>query len=162
MGRRVIHDGRGNTERKRGVMQRVKKFLSFAVMAVLGAMVVNAPAHADSADHIVVNVPFDFVVGNSTLKAGDYKIKKVESGVLELRSIDGQHDSFALVADGAASANHKSSPYLLFTRYGSQAFLSKVALSVDDSYDLLRSNEEKKLIGSQSAGESGALVVPVR
>jgi hypothetical protein len=143
-------------------MQRVKKFLSLAVMAVLGAMVVNAPAHADSADHIVVNVPFDFVVGKNTLKAGDYKIKKLESGVLELRSVDGQRDHFALVTEGAVSANHKSNPYLLFTRYGNQAFLSKVALSVDDSYDLLRSREEKKLIDSQSAGEGGALVVPVR
>jgi hypothetical protein len=144
-------------------MESVKKFLSLAVMAILGAMVVNAPARADSSDHVVVNVPFDFVVGNSTMKAGDYKIKKLDSGVLELMSSDGQQDHFALVTEGAASANHKGNPYLLFTRYGSQAFLSKVALSVDDSYDLLRSNEEKKLINSLPAGESGALVTqPVR
>ena len=139
-------------------MQSAKKFVLVALVAVLGAMVAIVPAHADSDRRVSVTIPFDFVVGNSTLKAGDYRVEKLQSGVVDFGSASGRHH-FALVAPGS-SDNRKSDPYLVFTRYGHQVFLSKIALSVDDNYEVLPGNTEKSL--NQASGEGALVVQPVR
>ena len=60
-------------------MQEIKKMLFIAVMAVIAAAAV-APAHAQGEKRMSVNVPFDFVLGKTTLRNGQYK---VESCLLE-------------------------------------------------------------------------------
>jgi hypothetical protein len=137
----------------------MQKLGVIVLMAVLGAIAAVAPAYADS-DKIAVNIPFDFVVGNAALKAGEYKIEKLQSGVLELRS-EGQPARFALIVEGSPSVNHQGDAYVVFNRYGNQTFLSKVALSADGSYDLLRSNREK-LLNKQATGDGALIVQPAR
>lgn len=140
-------------------MQSVKKYVFVAVMAMLAAMAANVPAHAESEHRIAVNIPFDFVVGNSVLKAGGYKVEKLESGVLDFYSTEGRRHHFMLAVEGTPLAGHKDNPYLVFTRYGNEAFLSKISLSVDNSFEFLQSEREKEVIGSQAAGEQSALIV---
>jgi len=139
-------------------MQSVKKLGFVLGMAVLGAVVASLPARAEGDRRISVNIPFDFVVGNSTLKAGDYRVQELEKGVLDFGSADGQKHHFA-IAESAPGNGRRSDPYLVFTRYGSEVFLSKIALSVDDSYEVQRSAREKQLIDNQMTGERNALVV---
>jgi hypothetical protein len=139
----------------------MKKLGAVVLMAVLGMMVTVSPAFAEG-NRIDVNIPFDFVVGNHTLKAGEYKVVRLDSGVLELQS-DGQKGYFALMVNGAPAANHHGDSYLIFNRYQGQAFLSKVALSVDNSYDLLQGKREKQILSNQSGDGEGSLVVqPIR
>ncbi|HTS34275.1 MAG TPA: hypothetical protein VMH04_01310 [Candidatus Solibacter sp.] len=132
----------------------MKQLGAVVLMAVLGALATVSPAVAES-ERIAVNIPFDFVVGNQTLKAGEYKVVRLDSGVLELWG-NQQQRRFALVVAGAPLANHKANAYLLFNRYGDQRFLSKVALSVDGNFDLLQGKREKQLA---SQANEGALVV---
>lgn len=129
------------------------------LMTILGAMAAVAPAYADS-DQIAVKIPFDFVVGNNVMKAGEYRIGILPSGVLELRSY-GQKAQFALPVEGSPVASHRTDSYVVFNRYGNMAFLSKVSLSADGNYDLPRSKAEKEL-NQQGAGDSTVVVQPTR
>lgn len=112
------------------------------LMTVLGAMAAVAPAYAES-NKIAVNIPFDFVVGKTAMKAGEYKIEKLQSGVLEL--IGEKQVRFALTVEGSPSGKHAGDAYVVFNRYGNETFLSKVALSDEGNYDLPPSNREKQL-----------------
>jgi hypothetical protein len=139
-------------------MKSQKKLGLFVVMAMLGAMAAIVPAHAQSESRVSVNIPFDFVVGNSALKAGAYRIETMESGVLALSSDDGRK-RFALIATDGNAASRNGEPYVVFTRYGNEAFLDKVVFSSDSSYDLVLTSREKEFISAAASGEGDAVVI---
>jgi hypothetical protein len=139
-------------------MKSQKKVGLFVLMAVLGAMIAIVPAHAQSDSRVSVNVPFDFVAGNSALKAGAYRIETMESGVLILSS-DGGRKRFALVVTDGNAASRNGEPYLVFARYGNEAFLDKVVFSTESRYDLLSGNRERELNANAGSGEADAVVI---
>jgi hypothetical protein len=139
-------------------MKSMKKVGWFILMAVIGANLAIVQAKAEGDSRVAINVPFDFVAGNSVLKAGNYKVEVLQSGVLDFWSIGAQQHHFTLIVAGAASASQKGDPYFVFTRYGSETFLSKVALSADDNFEVPTSSREKELISGLKAGERGTLV----
>jgi hypothetical protein len=113
-----------------------------------------APAYAVSVD-----IPFDFSVGNSPLKAGSYTVEQLQSGILAFRSDDGHQHQFALSVRGDFT-NGGHQPNLVFTRYGNETFLNKVFLSADDDcQQLLPSSRERKLIQNQASGEELSLLI---
>jgi hypothetical protein len=140
-------------------MQSLMKPTLFMLMTVIGAVLASVPAHAQSGPRVSVNVPFDFSVGNTPLRAGSYTVAQLESGVLVFRSDDGQQHQVAFTVHGD-SGNKYQKPNLVFRRYGSEAFLNRVFLSgSDDCHDLLRSSREKKLIQERSSGEEFSLLI---
>jgi hypothetical protein len=139
-------------------MKSMKKVGLLILMAVMGASLAIVRAHAEDS-RVVVDVPFDFVVGNSLLKAGSYKVEVMQSGVLDFWSAEAQQHHYTLIVAGSPFTSQNGDPYLVFTRYGSEAFLNKVAMSVDNSYEVPVSNREKELIGSLAVGERGSMLV---
>ncbi len=141
-------------------MKGLMKSSLFAVLLiVLGTTIGSTPAHAQTGTRVSVNIPFNFVIGNATLKAGRYKVEQVEPGILSFSGHDGQEHSFALttLADSTNGSHH---PQFVFTRYGTETFLNKVFLSDDnDCNQLLRSNREKELVRDQSPGDELSLLV---
>jgi len=137
-------------------MKSLKKSVLFVLMAVFAAMLAITPARAQS--QFTVNVPFDFVVGDHSLKAGDYTIETSQNGVLSL-SAYGQTSMFALGQPAGRLATRASVPYLVFTKYGNEAFLTKVVSSDDNDRDLLLSNREKQHIAQLESGEQVAVPV---
>ena len=142
-------------------MKGLKKSALFAVLTiVLGAAVSIAPAHAATGDHLSVNIPFDFFVGDVSLKAGSYTVEQPESGILAFSSSDGQTGRYTL-ANRGESANRDHQPKLVFVRYGTQTFLSQVFMSAEnDCNQLPRSRREKNLI--QTTGEELSLLIQAR
>jgi hypothetical protein len=140
-------------------MQSVMKFMLFGLMTVLGAVLAVAPAQAQDASRVYVDIPFAFSVGNTTLNAGHYRVAELLSGILAFSSSDGQESQFALtVPEDSANPTHE--PKLVFKRYGDEAFLSKVFLSGDrDCRQLLRSSREKQLIQKRESGEELSLLI---
>jgi len=63
--------------------------LSLAVAFLVGS------AHADSAQKITANVPFDFTVGNTSLPAGQYDFSRTDDNILVVRGADG-HSFFTM------------------------------------------------------------------
>lgn len=115
------------------------------VILALGLLTAAAVgAHAQDLDTVVVNVPFDFVVANTTLPAGTYTINRVQfnnPSSLQLRSADGHSAVLTSVAmTGAPDGSLKA----VFNRYGDQIFLHEIR-TAGGEYQLTRSRSEKKL-----------------
>jgi len=139
------------------------KFGSLVLLTVFGAALAIVPAQAQSGSRVKVNIPFNFSVGNTTLKAGDYRVQELRVGVLTLSGDNGQGSQFLLTVPGT-SANRSQQPKLVFTRYGDESFLNKIFLSGNnDCRELSTSSREKELIQMQASGEELSLVIqPVR
>jgi hypothetical protein len=140
-------------------MQSLMKFVFFGLMTVLGATLTIVPAQAEGGSQVLVDIPFDFSLGNTTLKAGGYRVQDLQSGILAFSSDDGQVHRFVLTVPGE-SANRNHQPKLVFTRYEDEVFLNKVFLSGnDDGRQLLKSSREKNLIEKQESGEELSLLI---
>jgi hypothetical protein len=112
-----------------------------------------------SSNRVVVDIPFDFSVGNTQLRAGNYKVEELQSGILVFNGNDGQDHQFALTV-GEEASNQDNQPKLIFTRYGDETVLNKVFLSGGNDYrQLLPSSREKKLMRKQTSGEELSLLV---
>src|SRR6266481_805797 len=118
--------------------------LILAFSAVLG--------HAQDGAKIKTTIPFDFVVGNKTLKAGDYVIESLlADNALRFRSEDGDVQiSFTVPIETNRSGNHER---LLFRHDGNQYFLSQVWLSGDENGRELTPGAQEKKATNRSTGD---------
>jgi hypothetical protein len=140
-------------------MQNLKKSVLFVLMAVFVVSLAIVPAHAQGME---ANVSFDFVVGQTTMKADSYRIE-TQGAFMALVNVQDGRASYALLSPGDDAANHNGQPYLVFTRYGTESFLSKVVFSADKTYNLLRSSREKEMIAHARSGEEVAVLIqPLR
>ena len=140
-------------------MQYSLKPMLLAVLTVFGAALTIVPAHAQSGSRALANIPFEFSVGNTTLKAGTYTVKQLESGILAFSSEDEREHKFELTFP-SDSDRQSQEPSLVFIRYGSEAFLKKVVFSSDDSQELPESRRERELIRNQTPGAELSLLIP--
>src|SRR5438309_8012516 len=124
-------------------MKHLLKPMLLAVITTLGIALTIVPAHAQSGSPVVANIPFDFSIGNTTLKAGSYKVERLESGILAFSSEDGREHKFALTFPGD-SDRESQEPHFVFIRYGSEAFLKKVVLSSDENCDELPESSRER------------------
>ena len=141
-------------------MKTVSKiFLSLCLVAVLGAATA-ASAQIESDATVVANIPYAFIVRDTTLPAGKYKIKVAdenEPNVLEIRSANGRT---AVLVDtentGPTRAAGKSE--LVFDRVGDEYFLSQVFVAGDSSGNQLpKSRMERKLEAGGLKAESHSI-----
>jgi hypothetical protein len=147
--------------KEEGTMQYLLKSMLFAVITVLGVALTIVPAHAQSGSRVLANIPFDFSVGNITLKAGSYTVEQVESGILAFSGKDGKEHQFALTFP---SDEQSKEPHLVFIRYGNEVFLKRVFLfGNEDCHELPKSSKERELIKNQASGaELSLLILPAR
>jgi hypothetical protein len=98
------------------------------VMAGLMALTFAASTQvARAQDHLVVDVPFDFMVGNTQLPAGEYSVKVSGAGqtLLMIHRTDAAESAIA-ATNGVEAAQPGSESKLIFNRYGDRYFLSEV------------------------------------
>ena len=141
-------------------MQYLLKPVLLAVLTVFGAALTIVPAHAQTGSRALANIPFDFSVGNTMLKAGSYSLEQLQSGILALSSSDSKEHQFAMTLPGDSDQQSQKS-HLVFIRYGSEVFLKKVSLSGNEnSYELPESRRERELIRKQTPGAELSLLIP--
>jgi hypothetical protein len=130
---------------------------------VCGAALTVVPAHAQSGSRALANIPFDFSVGNTTLKAGSYSVEQLQSGILALSSSDNKGHQFATTFPSASDRQSQES-HLVFIRYGREVFLKRVFISGNEnSYELPESSREREIIKNQASGaELSLLIQPTR
>jgi hypothetical protein len=137
-------------------MQHLRKSVLFVLVGVFVASFAIAPAHAQSAS-VSASVPFDFAVGTASLKAGSYRI--VTQGSFAAFSLAGGNTTFTMLSQGGDASRRDGQPYLVFTRYGTESFLSKIVFSENESYAVPRSGREKELSAHLSSGEQVAVLI---
>jgi hypothetical protein len=118
------------------------------VMAGMMALAVLASTRVAQAQETMrVNVPFDFVAGNTSLPAGEYLVEA--SGPTHTLLLIDRKDaiSSALINTNAAvSAGPQSESKLVFNRYGDRYFLSQVwTAGYSSGRQLLKSAREKEM-----------------
>ena len=97
---------------------------TFALVGVL-FMLAAASVHAQSRNTIEANVPFDFAVGDTILKAGHYVVDRVDMERLVITSTDGKARVFALAPRIVEGTRHDASERLVFHHYAGAYFLSE-------------------------------------
>jgi hypothetical protein len=122
-----------------------------------------AQAQIDSVTRIQADIPFNFTVGDTTLSAGKYELRRVDDlaeNVLELSSVDGR----ARVIFDASPAQTKdlrpaNRSELTFDKYGDQYFLSEIWVAGRSTgEELVRSRMEKRIAGGGKASEKHSII----
>jgi hypothetical protein len=124
-------------------------------LGVLGLMlaVSAVPGHAQDEAKIKATIPFNFVVGNKQLRAGDYVIESsLANNALRFRSEDGhvQQIAFTVPIETNRTGNHER---LLFHHDGDQYFLSQVWLSGDENGRELIPGVQEKAAADRSTSD---------
>jgi hypothetical protein len=119
--------------------------LVMAGMMALTAMAFTRVAQAQ--EPMVVNIPFDFVAGNTQMPAGEYSVKT--SGPTKSLLVISRDDSTAsafINTNAAVASEPKSESKLIFNRYGDRYFLSQVWTAGNAcGRQLLKSDREKEM-----------------
>ena len=116
------------------------------------AMLATTVASAQSIK-VKATVPFSFIVGQSTLPAGEYTLKAMSNGqVLEMRNLDAKITR--LVLSNSCESRPASKTKLVFHRYGDQYFLSQIwTEGIDRGHEIPISQREKEIARNSSAQE---------
>jgi hypothetical protein len=133
--------------------------LVMAGMMALTAMASTRVAQAQ--ELLVVNIPFDFVAGKTTLPAGEYSIKvsAPEGTLLLLDRKDAAAAAF--IGTNAVVKNEiQTESKLIFNRYGDRYFLSQVWTEGNSQgRQLLKSAREKEMAQTAKMDTQGQVTL---
>jgi hypothetical protein len=103
----------------------MKKNLAGVVVAMLLVLGAVVPVMAQYSGPIKVTVPFNFVVENDRMPAGDYTIQRVATGRLRIESNDRRTAAsfLAIPKQGKVTAEKA---HFIFHRYGGEYFLATI------------------------------------
>lgn len=123
----------------------VKRAMVMAVAMALTFVAFTSVATAQ--EEMVVNIPFDFVAGNTTLPAGEYYVK-TDSSRHSLLLVDRQDPATSVFLPTMDVIAREAQPQskLIFSRYGERFFLTQVwAQGNLRGRQLFKSNREKEM-----------------
>ena len=120
------------------------------LMTGLFVLTMIAAGQAAQAQQVMlVDIPFSFVAGGTTLPAGEYTVGRsgADNHILVLRQKDDPGTAAMIPTFGAQLAEPKREPTLVFHRYGDRYFLSQV-WNGGNIYgrELMKSAAEKEII----------------
>jgi membrane-bound lytic murein transglycosylase len=139
-----------------------KRAFVMATLFVMSLIVAAQVAKAD--DPMLVNIPFAFVAGNTTLPAGEYRVQKLDgnSAVLLIRCSDAS--KAAMVLSNTTQAKEiQTQSKLIFKRYESRYFLSQVwSAGSNRGREVLKSRAEKEIAQSARLENTGEVTLIAR
>jgi hypothetical protein len=91
------------------------------------ALTLTLSGHANSS-RIQVDIPFDFIVGQTTLPAGEYTVERINAiqSALQIRNTENNASAVMVTYYGESSKTSQARSKLVFNRYGNTYFLSQV------------------------------------
>ncbi len=114
-------------------------------IAALGLFLMLAVAgvQAQSGNRIEVDVPFDFSVAETNLKAGAYTVRRISDRSLAIRSADGKVNAVVNAPLAIGIRNSNGGERLVFNRYEDRYFLFQAWLKADSGRQLFPSAAER-------------------
>lgn len=133
---------------------------SLLVIATAFAALVLVSSAAGQTGAIRATVPFDFIVGQQTLPAGDYKVA-LQGTTLLLTRLDGPGSAFVMYS--LTGHNRDASPRLLFHRYGNRSFLSEAWIT-GMGHELSKSSQELEYARTETVRKTEVMAsaAPIR
>jgi hypothetical protein len=103
------------------------KHAKWMIAAILMALPALASAQLGSIDHLVVNVPFDFTVGDAHVPAGQCIVTRAlrDSSLLMIENVSAKRSASFLVTPEETKGNEEGYS-LIFNKYGEHYFLSAI------------------------------------
>ncbi|PYS46610.1 MAG: hypothetical protein DMF68_18635 [Acidobacteria bacterium] len=109
---------------KKQALKAVTMLVSIIALAFMTAVATNAQSGRQL---LRANVPFDFVVGDKTLAAGEYNVAKINQDATGIQVLGANNHQSALRLTSTVQANApKNRAMLIFHRYGDRYFLAQV------------------------------------
>ena len=137
----------------------MKKNLAAAVVVAILAMGAVVSLSAQESGPIKVKVPFDFVVENTHLHAGDYTIQRAANGALRIQDNDGRITATVLALPTEGKVTMKEA-HFIFNRYGNDYFLQTIwTPGQNTGWQLLQGKHELELARSKTSPVETAMVV---
>ena len=129
--------------------QLLKTIAIGSLLLVVAIVPVRSAQAQTLANGIRAKIPFDFIVGDETLSAGDYYIYRTRQyssdDVLTISTVEG-HVAAVRLTNGAQALSPKEQSVLVFNRYGNKYFLSQVWIAGSNMGRVfLRSRSEREL-----------------
>jgi hypothetical protein len=119
----------------------MKRITAIALFVLASLVTVGSVSAQDRTVRAVV--PFDFTVGNKLLPAGNYTITSETPFIVSIRNTE---KGTAMMTNTVPNGQQSKIRVLIFTKYGSQYFLSKIlSSSAQTSVELPTSNVEKRV-----------------
>ena len=128
--------------------------------AGLFAATLTASLHAQTMN-MQASIPFEFRIGSTVLPSGEYSIRH-SGGLLFVKQTGGDHKGGIFMTVGEdRPAGSKAASTLLFNRYGSTYFLSKVwSAEINEARATPKSPREKEL--ARHIGQPGTATVALQ
>ena len=131
---------------KKEVVKGFNMVLLIVVLAFASAVV---SANAQSANRVVADIPFEFVVGDRAMAVGEYTLKAngTQGNALIIQSLDAKSSAIRLTnaIERPRSQGHTKAR-LVFHRYGQRYFLAEVWSGADTTgRQLLKSRQERAI-----------------
>ena len=134
----------------------MKKQVLFSLLTTVLLMAAgSAYAQLGSKQELRFNVPFDYKVGNATMKAGDCSIHR--AGTENALVIRGNGSS-ALTLSGSVSGKAASATKLVFNKYGDQYFLAQIWIGGENTGRQLPMTHAEKELMSRAEPDSVVIV----
>ena len=134
----------------------MKKQVLFSLLTTVLLMAAgSAYAQLGSAQEVRANVPFDYKVGNATMKAGNCSIRA--AGIADVVGIRCAGSGAKLALTSLVSGKPTAETKLVFHKYGDEYFLAQIWIGGEDTgRQLPRTHAEKELM---SRAEPDSVVI---
>lgn len=124
--------------------RQIAKGLAMLMVTLALAAASAAVANGQSNHVLKAQVPFEFVVGEDTLSAGDYLVRSVDQAQDAIAIIDREGKSVTRLSSPAERRDQAKSAKLVFHRYGNTYFLSQIWMAGEDSgRELAKTKQER-------------------
>jgi hypothetical protein len=133
----------------------MKRIIAIAIL-IAGATVSSVTRAPAQEPHVIAKVPFDFVVADRTLPAGNYRIEP-QLDFLLIDSLDGNGAVFATAIQGETRADGKAALY--FDAVGGEHFLRRVASPTARTSVALPACKMEKKVGLLRASHNSTDVI---
>ena len=106
--------------------RQILKGLTMLMVTLALAAASAVVANGQSKQKLIAQVPFDFVVAEKTLRAGEYHVRAVnqDGDAISIKSIDG--DQVLRLSSPKERSDRQMTAKLVFHRYGNTYFLSQI------------------------------------
>jgi hypothetical protein len=144
-------DGDPKFEHEKEIVMKKQSYTILVITALVATVFTSAQAQSDRL--ITASVPFNFVINDRALPAGEYVFAVVQLGgsdTVKIQSTDGHITAF-VPTRSVRTKGSQAEPKLVFNHYGDQYFLSQVFGLYDSTAQQLARPRAEKLLAKTAA-----------
>jgi hypothetical protein len=124
----------------------------FSLVLGLVAFMMIGLGWAEPTGQVRWSIPFEFVVDNASLPAGDYIVQRIQAhsadSLMVLKSVDGKDFTY-FVAQNAVLENSTGKPRLIFNQYKNRYFLTRIQESGNIPALLIPKSKQEKSVADE-------------